>query len=676
MVTPSTPLLVPLPGGNTDRTESPSASVQTSHDSAQDTLSFAAVYDRTRTQRDAPAPVRTARPTPPTRETAREHAHTEAPTSHQTESDKPPVRDEADTAPDQEEKPKDDSVKKETTDKETPKAPTAPTDVPALVAVAAQTSAAIAITLPAVAPGAPVILTTPVAPTVPVAVPSLPAAAQPTVIPATTQPTVNTPANASQTVTTTANAAAPVLNLRTAVPAPTITTTPAAASAATIPTTLPAAPMDSRTDANAPVPGVGNATPSTAILAVPTATATNTPPTHPTPSPVETTATLKPQSSATPAPAAPLVQRVEPTVTIETAPAAATPEQTASQESLPVESGTQKVTRQQDELRRMLTLRTPQETPAQPQMSSHPVIEPVHIAPAAATTRTLVTPVAPAPVITTAPVSVVQETTATLVTTPFLPVTSGAAPLITFAVTPHAAAEAKEAELVPPPASVSGSSPSLVPAAVAAPAAATPDQGADSAGQQTRQETPSPEPRAIVAGGNRQQPGSIETQPTTASAPTTGNHAERAHIIEQVTRHLETMRLTNGNGELSLRLRPEHLGSLRLTISSQPEGVVARIVTETVQAQQAMEGSKEQLRAALETKGLHLSRLDVSVGQGAVPDGQAAFAGTQERSQERVFQRASAPQTTATRDTEPALPTVEAPRSRAAHSTSRLDYRA
>ncbi|HZO91292.1 MAG TPA: flagellar hook-length control protein FliK [Chthonomonadaceae bacterium] len=159
-----------------------------------------------------------------------------------------------------------------------------------------------------------------------------------------------------------------------------------------------------------------------------------------------------------------------------------------------------------------------------------------------------------------------------------------------------------------------------------------------------------------------------------ASAGLPGLTAERAFIVEQVTRHLETMRMTGGRGEIALRLQPETLGSLHLTISAHADGVVAHIVTETAQAQRALEEARDHLRAALESKGLRLSELEISVGHGAVSDGRAAFAGPQERAG-RAFsgtrlRPVGAPETEADVST----PLSRAPGLR--DRLSRLDYRA
>lgn len=99
---------------------------------------------------------------------------------------------------------------------------------------------------------------------------------------------------------------------------------------------------------------------------------------------------------------------------------------------------------------------------------------------------------------------------------------------------------------------------------------------------------------------------------------------DRSEVVDQVTKHLENMRLQNGKGEMAFQLRPDHLGDIRIHISSDREGVIARILTENHPVQQALEGAKETLRQSLEQRGLLLVRFDVALAQGGMTDRQYA----------------------------------------------------
>ncbi len=112
-----------------------------------------------------------------------------------------------------------------------------------------------------------------------------------------------------------------------------------------------------------------------------------------------------------------------------------------------------------------------------------------------------------------------------------------------------------------------------------------------------------------------------------AATSASSSQAERAHVVEQVTRHLESMRLTNGGGEMRLRLNPHNLGSVQVTITTHQDGVIARIAVESAQVQQAMEHAKADLRASLETRGLRVQSVEVTVSPSLQGDNSAAFSG-------------------------------------------------
>lgn len=97
------------------------------------------------------------------------------------------------------------------------------------------------------------------------------------------------------------------------------------------------------------------------------------------------------------------------------------------------------------------------------------------------------------------------------------------------------------------------------------------------------------------------------------SVPPLSAH-ERVRVVDQVAQKLDTMRISNGRQEVTVHLRPDHLGDLRLTIVADRQEVTARIVAETAAARDAVQEGLEQLRSALEHKGYSLQGLDVSLG--------------------------------------------------------------
>lgn len=86
---------------------------------------------------------------------------------------------------------------------------------------------------------------------------------------------------------------------------------------------------------------------------------------------------------------------------------------------------------------------------------------------------------------------------------------------------------------------------------------------------------------------------------------------ERMRLVEQVRKRIDALQVTNGRHEVTLRLSPEHLGDLRLTIVADRGQIAARFLAETAQARQAMSEGREQLRAALEQKGYTLHSLEI-----------------------------------------------------------------
>ncbi len=184
------------------------------------------------------------------------------------------------------------------------------------------------------------------------------------------------------------------------------------------------------------------------------------------------------------------------------------------------------------------------------------------------------------------------------------------------------------------------------------------------------QETAAPLPAGV-------SPSFAQTLEPAAAASVAGSTAgaapDHGNLMRQVAGHIDRMHLSAaGHGEMSLSLTPEHLGSLRLTIASDGNGVVARIVVETALARQAIEGAKDQLRAALENRGLNLASLDVSLNQGGA--GHNPFARQDPPSGETGERREWRP---AASRSVPAPPEVSAPAAAPLKATLHwLDYRA
>ena len=184
----------------------------------------------------------------------------------------------------------------------------------------------------------------------------------------------------------------------------------------------------------------------------------------------------------------------------------------------------------------------------------------------------------------------------------------------------------------------------------------------------------------VVAGTTGAATGSV-TAGTASGSANAGTQLDRAHIVSQVARHLEAMRLEGANdrGEVILHLTPDSLGSVHMTISSHPNGVVARIAVESSQVQQVLEGAREHLRGTLESRGLHLGKLEVTVGQQSQPDARNAFSGARDWSQPSEFgtgARRSSGSPSGLPVTETLMPPLASHTAGALASESRLDFRA
>lgn len=70
-----------------------------------------------------------------------------------------------------------------------------------------------------------------------------------------------------------------------------------------------------------------------------------------------------------------------------------------------------------------------------------------------------------------------------------------------------------------------------------------------------------------------------------------------------------------GGGSITLRLEPEHLGSLRVRVEVKGHKVTAGIEAGTESARRLLEEGRESLRAALEARGLQVERVEVRLNE-------------------------------------------------------------
>ncbi len=103
------------------------------------------------------------------------------------------------------------------------------------------------------------------------------------------------------------------------------------------------------------------------------------------------------------------------------------------------------------------------------------------------------------------------------------------------------------------------------------------------------------------------QPGSLVEKMKGASLP---NQANRASVLAQVQRGLASM-LRSGNNEMTLKLTPGHLGSLKIQLKSEGSKLQVRFETTNSQASEHLSESVKELGASLRSKGISLDKIEI-----------------------------------------------------------------
>lgn len=123
----------------------------------------------------------------------------------------------------------------------------------------------------------------------------------------------------------------------------------------------------------------------------------------------------------------------------------------------------------------------------------------------------------------------------------------------------------------------------------------------------------------LGAGGPAQAGGAgVGRMPRPAAPPPVARsqQAFRAQLVQGLAAALR-----RGTGDVVLKLRPASLGDLRVQLRVQGTRVDARIRPSTVQAQRLLESSVDSLRAAFESKGLHVGRIEIEAAPSAPAHG-------------------------------------------------------
>ena len=111
--------------------------------------------------------------------------------------------------------------------------------------------------------------------------------------------------------------------------------------------------------------------------------------------------------------------------------------------------------------------------------------------------------------------------------------------------------------------------------------------------------------RPVVGDGNT--PVSAENFDSRPSAP-------KAEVLNQIVDRA-VFKLRNGQSEVRIVLKPDFLGPVRLQIVTESHQVSLRILTESPAVKEIIEGSLGQLKNELQTQGLKVDDIDVSVAK-------------------------------------------------------------
>ena len=120
-----------------------------------------------------------------------------------------------------------------------------------------------------------------------------------------------------------------------------------------------------------------------------------------------------------------------------------------------------------------------------------------------------------------------------------------------------------------------------------------------------------PRQPAAAAGDSRFSMSAAEPQALT-DEPARAERLNPAEIIDQIVKKA-VIRFRDGISEARIDLKPELLGHLRISISTENQQVTLRILTEHPLVKEIIESSAAQLRADLSSQGLQMEQLEVGV---------------------------------------------------------------
>lgn len=118
-------------------------------------------------------------------------------------------------------------------------------------------------------------------------------------------------------------------------------------------------------------------------------------------------------------------------------------------------------------------------------------------------------------------------------------------------------------------------------------------------------------------GGERTAPGPNPHAEKVASSPEAHHTAAaprsvQSNMVNQIVDRAVFLQ-RNGQSEVRMDLKPEHLGRIQMRISTENQRVTVRMLTETPMAREIIEANMGQLKADLASQGLDVDRFDVDM---------------------------------------------------------------
>jgi hypothetical protein len=112
----------------------------------------------------------------------------------------------------------------------------------------------------------------------------------------------------------------------------------------------------------------------------------------------------------------------------------------------------------------------------------------------------------------------------------------------------------------------------------------------------------------LIGGAGRSETASTQSQTLVSGTKLPG------YVLNQVGSQILKARLNNEN-EVTLQLKPPHLGRIFMTIENQMDGLKVSVITEQQAAREMLQSHMHELRSLLNEQGLRLEKLDVELSQ-------------------------------------------------------------